>query len=65
MTAGLGSPAWFLDDPADVGRKLAGKIEATAPVITADWRTKIGLYHINRFPPVWRKATARYVDLPG
>jgi NAD(P)-dependent dehydrogenase (short-subunit alcohol dehydrogenase family) len=63
MTADLGYPDWLLADPADVGRKLAGKIESTAPVVAADWQTKVGLALIQRFPSIWAKATERYVSL--
>lgn len=63
MTAELGYPDWMLNDPADIGRKLAGKIESTGPVVMADWQTKVGLYLIQRFPSLWRKATKRFVTL--
>jgi NAD(P)-dependent dehydrogenase (short-subunit alcohol dehydrogenase family) len=35
-------PESLLNDPAEVGRKLAGKIESTGPTIAADWQTKSG-----------------------
>lgn len=63
MSAELGYPEWMMNDPAEVGRKLAQQIESTAPVITADWQTKIGLYLIQRFPSLWRKMTDRFVTL--
>lgn len=63
MTADLDYPVWFLSEPAEVGRKLAGKIESTGPVIMTDWQTKIGLSLIRRFPWLWRKGTARFTDL--
>lgn len=63
MTAGLGWPEWMLNDPAAVGRKLAGKIESTDPVIYADRQTRIGLGLIRRFPSLWRWATDRFVDV--
>jgi NAD(P)-dependent dehydrogenase (short-subunit alcohol dehydrogenase family) len=64
MTADLDYPEWVLSEPAEVGRKLAGKIESTAPVIVTDWQTKFGLYLIQRVPWLWRKATVRCTDLP-
>lgn len=65
MTTDLGWPDWILNDPAEVGRKLAEKIESTDPVIYADWQTKIGLSLIQRLPFLWRKATERFVDSDG
>ncbi|WP_227379740.1 SDR family NAD(P)-dependent oxidoreductase [Haladaptatus halobius] len=50
----LGYPESLLSDPADVGRKLAGKIESTSRVITADWQTKVGLCLPQRVP-TWSK----------
>lgn len=61
MTAELGYPDWMLADPADVGRKLASKVESTDPVVTADLRTRVGLYLVRRFPSLWRRATERFV----
>ena len=61
-TAQIGYPASLLSDPADSGRKLAGKIESTGPVITADWKTKAGLYLSQRIPYVVRKGTERFVE---
>ena len=63
MTTNLGWPDWILNDPAEVGRKLAEKIESTDPVIYADWQTKLGLYLIQRLPFLWRKAIERFVDV--
>lgn len=63
MTAELDYPAWFVNDPAAVGRKLAGKIESTDPVITPDRQTKAGLALIQRFPSLWGWATDRFTDL--
>ncbi len=64
MTAELGYPSWLLNDPADVGRKLAGKIESTDPVVYADLQTRVGLALVRRVPWLWRAATDRLVDLP-
>lgn len=60
--AELGYPESLLSDPADVGRKLAGKIESTEPIIYADWQTKIGLYLSQRFPYLVKKGTERFVS---
>ncbi|WP_458209968.1 SDR family NAD(P)-dependent oxidoreductase [Haladaptatus sp. NG-SE-30] len=59
--AELGYPESMLSDPAEVGRKLAEKIESTDPVIMADWYTKIGLCLAQRFPYIVRKGTERFV----
>jgi NAD(P)-dependent dehydrogenase (short-subunit alcohol dehydrogenase family) len=59
--ARIGYPESLLEDPADSGRKLATKIESTGPVITADWKTKVGLYLSKRFPSLVRKGTERFV----
>ena len=59
--AELGHPASVTSEPADVGRKLAGKIESTGPVIYADWQTKIGLYLTQRFPSLVRRGTERFL----
>ena len=59
--AELGYPASYLSDPADVGRKLAGKIESTDRVITADWQTKAGLWLSRRFPVLVERGTRRFV----
>ena len=60
----IGYPESLLSDPEDSGRKLAGKIESTEPVITADWKTKIGLYLSRRIPYLVRKGTERFVESP-
>ncbi|PSQ48631.1 short-chain dehydrogenase [Halobacteriales archaeon SW_6_65_15] len=61
-TAELGYPESLLNDPADSGRKLAEKIESTEPVITADWKTKLGLYLSQRFPYLVKRGTERFVE---
>lgn len=61
-TTKLGYPESLLNDPADSGRKLAGKIESTEAVITADWKTKVGLYLSRRFPSLVKKGTERFVE---
>lgn len=63
MTEDIGYPGWMLYDPAKVGRKLAGKLESTGTVVTADWQTKIGLTLIGLLPSVRRAATRRFADL--
>ena len=60
----LGYPESLLSDPADVGRKLAGKVESTDRVVVADWPTKVGLYVSRRVPYLVRKGTERFVS-PG
>lgn len=62
--AELDYPASYLSDPADVGRKLADKIESTDTVITADWQTKAGLYLSQRLPYLVEKGTRRFVSPP-
>ena len=59
--AEIGYPAFAMSDPADVGRKLAGKIESTGPVVVADRKTKVGLYLARRFPALVRRGTERFV----
>lgn len=58
----LGYPEPLLSDPADVGRKLAGKIKSTDQIITADWKTKVGLYLSQRVPYMVKKGTERFVS---
>lgn len=60
--AELGYSEVLLSEPTDVGRKLAGKIESTGPVITADWKTKMGLYLSQRVPFIVKKGTERFVE---
>ncbi|MEF8825887.1 MAG: SDR family NAD(P)-dependent oxidoreductase, partial [Halapricum sp.] len=64
MVADLGYPEWMLASPETVGRKLAGKIDSTDPVITPDRRTAFGLYLFERIPWLWQTITERYVDAP-
>ncbi|WP_435333627.1 SDR family NAD(P)-dependent oxidoreductase [Haloarchaeobius sp. TZWWS8] len=58
----LGYPDSQMADPAEVGRKLADKIESTKPVIMADWVTRIGLAVAQRFPSIVRRGTRRFVE---
>lgn len=62
MSAELGYPQWMVSEPADVGRKLASKIESTEPVITPDWQTSLGRTLVRRVPALWETLTDRYVD---
>ncbi|WP_415379176.1 SDR family NAD(P)-dependent oxidoreductase [Halosimplex sp. TS25] len=54
-------------EPADVGRKLARKIDSTGPVIYADWQTRIGMSLVERVPWLARRGTERFLepDEPG
>ena len=63
--AEIGYPSYLMRDPADVGRKLAERIESTGTVITADWQTTVGLYLSRRFPALVRKGTERFVESDG
>ena len=58
----LGYPESQMSDPAHVGRKLAGKIESTRPVIYTDWVTRIGLALAQRFPYLVKKGTERFLE---
>ena len=57
----LGYPESQMSDPEYVGRKLAGKIESTHPVIYTDWVTKVGLAVAQRFPYLVKKSTERFL----
>ncbi|MFC5972220.1 SDR family NAD(P)-dependent oxidoreductase [Halomarina salina] len=59
--AELDYPSFALNDPAEVGRKLADRIESTGPEIYADWQTRIGLALTQRIPSLARKGTERFV----
>lgn len=59
--ARIGYPESYLRDPAEVGRKLAGKIESTDRVVTADWQTKVGLALSQRVPAIVERGTRRFV----
>ncbi|WP_436907500.1 SDR family NAD(P)-dependent oxidoreductase [Halosimplex marinum] len=63
--ARIGYPDWLLTDPAEVGRKLADRIEARGPVVTTDWATRIGLAVARRFPWLVEKGTERFVASEG
>lgn len=62
--ATIGYPASLMSDPADVGRKLASKIESTGPIVAADWQTRIGQALAEQFPILVRRGTERFLD-PG
>lgn len=57
----LGYPTSAMDDPDEVGRKLASQITATGPVIYADWKTRLGVALTKRLPWLIRRGT-RWVD---
>lgn len=61
LTADLAYPEWMTVDPEAVGRKLAGKIHSTRPVITPDTTTRVGLTLTRWFPSLWRRMTAGVV----
>lgn len=63
MAAELGYPEWMTADVEDVGRKLADRIDSTAPVITPDRRTSLVLSLLRWVPSLWRLMTDRFVDL--
>lgn len=63
--AELGYPSSVLSDPAGVGRKLAGKIDPTDPVVVADSKTKLGPSLARRFPSIVRRGTERFVAADG
>ncbi|WP_313693626.1 SDR family NAD(P)-dependent oxidoreductase [Halorarum halobium] len=64
MTADLDYPERMTVAPENVGRKLAGKIHSTRPVITPDLTTRVGLSLTRRFPSLWRRMTAGVVGDP-
>lgn len=57
-------PAAMLHDPADVGRKLAGQIESTGPVVYADRSTRFGMALARRVPWLVERGTRRFLE-PG
>lgn len=59
----LGYPGWMTAEAADVGRKLADRIESTGPVIVPDRSTSLGLSLIRHVPSLWTRLTERFVDL--
>lgn len=61
QAATLGYSESMLNDPADVGRKLARTVESTKPVVMTDWQTRIGLALAQRFPIIVRRGTERFV----
>jgi NAD(P)-dependent dehydrogenase (short-subunit alcohol dehydrogenase family) len=48
--APLGIPVQAMDDPANVGRRLAKKIGSQKPIITPNIQTSLGLFFIRHFP---------------
>ncbi|MFC4359387.1 SDR family NAD(P)-dependent oxidoreductase [Halobium salinum] len=63
--ARLGYPSYAVKEPAEVGRKLAAKIESTGPVVAADWSTRLGMAVMDRFPSLVERGTARFVTEDG
>jgi NAD(P)-dependent dehydrogenase (short-subunit alcohol dehydrogenase family) len=57
----IGYPSFAMRDPAYVGRQLAGKVESTGPVVTADLATRLGLALARWFPPLVKWGTERFV----
>ncbi len=57
--APLGVPTQAMDDPATVGRKMAKKIQSTAPIITPDFKTAMGLFLCRHFPRAMGRLMAR------
>ncbi|WP_276257616.1 SDR family NAD(P)-dependent oxidoreductase [Haloglomus litoreum] len=62
--AALGYPGSVMQDPADVGRKLARRIDSTDAVIYADLGTRIGLFLAHRLPSLVRRGSKRFADAP-
>lgn len=58
----LGYPESQMSDPAYVGRKLAGKIESTRPVIYTDWVTRVGLALAQRVPYLVKRGIERFLE---
>lgn len=58
----LGYPESRTVEPAYVGRRLAGRIEATRPVIYTDWVTRLGLTAVRWFPSLVRRGTERFLE---
>jgi NAD(P)-dependent dehydrogenase (short-subunit alcohol dehydrogenase family) len=63
--ARLGYPSYAVREPAEVGRKLAARIESTGPTIAADWTTRIGLAVLRRVPYLVEKGSERFVGRDG
>lgn len=55
-------PEMATQEPAEVGRKLARKIDSTGPVIYADWQTRLGMALVERVPALARRGTERFLD---
>ena len=54
-------PESLMTAPETVGRKLAGKIESSRPVVVVDWQTKLGLTIVRLFPSIARRGTERFL----
>jgi NAD(P)-dependent dehydrogenase (short-subunit alcohol dehydrogenase family) len=57
--APLGVPAQAMEDPAEVGRKLAAKVQSTAPIITPDFKTAVALLVSRHFPVAMGRLMAK------
>lgn len=51
-----------MSDPADMGRKLAEKVESIGPVVVAGRQTKVGATLAQRFPLLVRRGTERFLE---
>jgi len=60
--AALEYPEFATQEPADVGRKLARKIDSTGPVVYADWTTRLGMALVERVPALARRGTERFLE---
>jgi NAD(P)-dependent dehydrogenase (short-subunit alcohol dehydrogenase family) len=57
--APLGLPAQVMEDPANVGRKLARKIQSTKSIITPDFKTAVALFVSRHFPEAMGRLMAK------
>ncbi|WP_083910540.1 SDR family NAD(P)-dependent oxidoreductase [Effusibacillus pohliae] len=60
--APLGIPVQAMADPQSVGRKLAGKILSTRPVITPNFQTSLYLLLARKFPGVVGKLFCKLTE---
>jgi NAD(P)-dependent dehydrogenase (short-subunit alcohol dehydrogenase family) len=58
-SAPLGVPSQMMADPEEVGRKLAKKVGQTAPVLTPDLTTGVGIAANQHFPVLMGRFLAR------
>lgn len=62
--ARLDYPEMVMNDPEDVGRKLARQVRSRDPVIYADLKTRLGLWLTERVPALVKRGTERFVERP-